>query len=106
MNNSVKAILLSTLLYPGSGHFFLKKQIKGCIFAALFSLPLLLLFSEIINKTNQIIAQIESGNIPLDIIAISKALTEITSDSTVHIYLMGAVWVISALDAYRLGKQQ
>ncbi|GLS90138.1 hypothetical protein GCM10007916_12050 [Psychromonas marina] len=109
MNRSVKALLLSTLLYPGSGHFFLKRHLVGCMFAVLFSVPLLFLLDEIVTKTNQVITQIENGYIPLDIAAITDALTGILSDTegqtlTLNVYVMSVVWVVSAIDAYRLGK--
>lgn len=111
MDRSLKAVLLSTLLYPGSGHFFLKKKLAGCIFIVLFSTPLFFLLNEIITKTNQVIAQIETGHIPFDIVSITAALTDITSGNnaqalTIKIYFMTAIWIISALDAYRLSRHQ
>ena len=109
MNKSLKAVLLSVLVYPGLGHVFLKKYKTGFVLVSLFTVPFLLLVGEIVNKTNQVIASIESGDIPLDIVAISQAVSNITSSPeaqslNINIYIMGTVWLIGAWDAYRLGK--
>ncbi|MCP5076466.1 MAG: hypothetical protein GY951_00170 [Psychromonas sp.] len=109
MKKSVKATLLSLLLYPGAGHIFLKKYKLGFVLVGVFSVPLLLLVGDIVNKTNQVIARIESGDIPADIVAITHAASNITSGPeaqtmNVNIYIMGAVWLISALHAYCIGK--
>lgn len=109
MEKSLKALLLSLLLYPGVGHFFLKKNKAGCFFAAFFSLPVFIVLSEIFTKMNQIITRLESGELPFDPIAVTKAISEITSSSdsqllTINIYVLVVIWIISAFDAYRLGK--
>jgi len=110
MNKPLKATLLSLLLYPGAGHIFLKKYKLGFALISIFSVPLLLLVGDIVNKTNQVIARIESGDIPADIVAISQAVSNITAGpeaQTMHvnIYIMGAVWLISAFHAYWIGKK-
>jgi len=109
MNRSIKAVLLSALVYPGVGHFYLKKYVAGVVLVSVFSIPLFLVIGEIVNKTNRIIERIENGDIPLDIMAISEAMSNVTSGSeaqelNIKIYIMIVVWVIAALDAYRLGK--
>jgi len=91
------------------GHFFLKKYVAGFALVSVFSIPLFLVIGEIVNKTNQVIERIENGDIPLDIEAITEAISNLTSGSEaqeldVKIYVMIVVWIIAALDAYRLGK--
>jgi len=109
LHRSVKALLLSALLYPGCGHFFLKKKKTGCLFVALFTLPLFIIMHDMITKINHIIARIENGELPFDLIAVTEAVNNIivgTSSQfiTYNIYTMLAIWMICVLDAYRLGN--
>jgi hypothetical protein len=109
MNKPVKAVLLSVLLYPGAGHFFLKKYVSCFALAGIFSIPLIFVMNDIFNKANQVIEQIKNGEIPLDVAAITEAISTLTSGSEAHalnvkIYVMITVWVIGIFDAYRLSK--
>ncbi|MFT5162710.1 MAG: hypothetical protein ACI9FJ_001287 [Alteromonadaceae bacterium] len=108
MNKSIKAALLSALVYPGAGHFFLKKYPVCLALVGAFSVPLYLVLSELVEKTNVVIAQIQNGEIPLNVPAISEAITNLISGTTeqeltIKVYVMIIVWIIAALDAYRIG---
>ncbi len=61
MKKSMKAALLSALVYPGTGHFSLKKYTWGGIFAGTFSVPLYFMITDIISKAEQVVEQIKSG---------------------------------------------
>ena len=107
MSNSFKAVLLSIFFYPGTGHLFLKKQFIGCAFIVLFSVPLFLLIKDLLVKVNQIVSKIETGAIPLNLPSITEVASQLNADAhalTFNIYFMMAIWFISAIDAYRLGK--
>ena len=109
MSNSLKAVLLSVFFYPGTGHFFLKKHKAGCAFITLFSIPLFLLINEMVNQINLLVTHIEDGSLPLDVVSITEAVSQITSDATAlstNIYIMIAISLISAIDAYRVGQKQ
>ncbi len=109
MNKSLKAVLLSALVYPGAGHFFLKKYAMCIALVSVFSVPLFLLISEIVGKANIVVKQIENGEIPLNIAAISESLSSIISDTyaqdlNIKIYVIAAAWLIGILDSYRVSK--
>ena len=109
MNRQLKAVLMSALVYPGAGHFTLKQYVPCFALAGVFSLPLYLVISEIIDKTNKIVEQITSGEIPLDIAAITAAVSNMISGPeaqhlSLKINILIFVWVIAILDAYRVGK--
>lgn len=111
MNKSVKAILLSAFLYPGAGHFFLKKYVFSALFAAAFSIPLLFIFSSIISKAQQIAEQLNSGQIPFDSAAIVAAATTATTELVdqelgFNLYMLIIIWVIAIIDAYRLSRKE
>ena len=42
MKANLKAALLTAIIYPGAGHFSLKKHLIGAIFAGVFSVLLIL----------------------------------------------------------------
>jgi hypothetical protein len=111
MNKSLKAALFSAVVYPGAGHFFLKNY-KTCVaIVSIFSILLFLVVNEILSKTNLVVEKIESGEIPLDITAITEAVSRITSSTAaqevnIKIYIMIIIWVIAILDSYKAGKTQ
>lgn len=111
MNRAIKAVLLSALIFPGSGHLFLKKYVNAIVFISIFSIPLFLVIADVVNKTNHVIEEIEKGYIPLDAVAISEALSNImtrtdTQSLNMQVYFMIAVWIIAIIDAYRLAKKE
>lgn len=109
MNKSLKALLFSVLIYPGSGHLFLKKYVPGVSLIGAFTIPLLMVIIDIVEKANQIVARIESGDIPLTNGAISDAVSQLMAGEAgqsidLNIIVMAAIWIVAAADAYRLGK--
>ena len=98
--------MLSALLFPGAGHFYLKKYLMGSLLLTFFLVPVYLIFSEVISKTDQVIQQIQTGAIPLDIAAISEILTRTVNYQALN-YEMNAlmiVWVVGIIDSYRLSR--
>ncbi len=109
MKKSVKAALLSALVYPGVGHFSLKKYAQGAVFSCAFSVPLYFLFSEIMSKAEHIAEQIQNGEIPLDIIAITEALSSSVmgvgaQELNIKMYALVFIWFVGIIDSYRLGR--
>ena len=108
MKKSIKAALLSAFVYPGVGHFFLKKYYHTAVFACAFSVPLYFIVSDIFTKAEQVVAQIKNGEIPLDIAAISESLSssmagDATQELNTKVYILVIIWLISILDSYRIG---
>ncbi|XPF94838.1 hypothetical protein ACM9HF_02180 [Colwellia sp. RE-S-Sl-9] len=107
MNITLKAVLLSALVYPGAGHFILDKRITCVVIACAFTLPLLFLFSDIIQVAQSLADQITAGHIPLDVIEIRHhidAELENMTGFSFYMYGLGIIWLIGIIDAYRLGK--
>ena len=108
MKKQVKSVLLSALVYPGTGHFFLKKYVLSVIFSCAFSVPLYYIFREIIAKAEHVVEKIRTGEIPLDIAAISESITNSTVGSdpqelNIKMYVLVIIWVLGIIDSYRLG---
>lgn len=109
MRKAIKAALFSALVFPGVGHFSLKRYQRGLIFFIPATLCLLFLVREAIDKAYAIAEQIEQGNVPLDTLAISNLIST-SPDGTDLLMLNIATWVLlaswlaSIIDSYRLGK--
>ncbi|WP_405597894.1 MULTISPECIES: hypothetical protein [unclassified Pseudoalteromonas] len=110
MKTDLKAALLTAVVYPGAGHFSLKKHLIGAIFAGVFSVLLILTLQDIFAIAQCTANEIVSGKIPMSVTAILNAAHE-PSDACAkfaeykYLPLMIVVWVLSIVDAYRLGKK-
>jgi hypothetical protein len=111
MKKSIKAALLSAFVYPGVGHFYLKKNLIGTIFVCAFTLPLYFIILEIIEKAEHIVEKINKGEIPLNVAAISESLSSSTLGGeaqtlTMPIYFLLFIWFIALINSYILGRKQ
>ena len=104
MKANKKAALLSGLLYPGIGQFYLKKMLLGGTLVVATTVCLFYLFREVFKLTSQIAAEIQQGTMPLDINQMYSQIHSslYNSDSnalTIMLYTLVAVWIISIIDA-------
>ncbi len=111
MTKSTKAALLSALVFPGAGHFFLKKYITGTILAVATLGSLGVLTSEIFARANQIAEKIQNGQVPLDVAAITELITRQPAGSEAQLLNIASavlliVWLIGIVDSYRVGYLQ
>ena len=108
MKSSMKASLLSALIFPGAGHYSLKKyKTSTFIFISAF-VCLAIIFSKLMEKAKIITQKIQSGEIALDIEAISVLLqSQVFSGDIKQINLAVTafflIWLVGVVDSYRLG---
>jgi len=109
MKKTTQVTLLSLLVFPGFGHLLLKKYAVAIGFAASFGYLLLSLLNEIHDKTQQVLASVISGDIPIEAAAIRQALIDQGALENANLstmsYLLLVIWVISAFDAYRIANK-
>jgi len=109
MKKTTKVTLLSILVFPGIGHLILKKYVIALAFITSFAYLLLGLVGDITDKSQKIIDSLISGEIPLEINAISEALIKHdvlgSQQQTFAGYLLVLIWFIAAFDAYRIAKK-
>ncbi len=110
MKESLKAALWSLFIFPGSGHFYLKKWIVGSILSVIAVGALAVIMTKVIERANLIAEQIILGEIPFDLTVITEMVSQQSklNDSpllTSAWYVLIVVWVLAAIDAYRLGHQ-
>ena len=110
MKKTEKAVLLSAIVLPGSGHFFLKRYISGFLLSGTALVASYFLISGVINKALDIADKIKRGDIPPDIAVITELVaqqpsgTELQSLNTAMMFLMVA-WLIGIVDSYRVGRR-
>ena len=109
MKKSVKAVLFSGLVFPGVGQFSLKRYARGLIYFLPAMSSLAFMLDHSMRKAFAIVDKIERGEVPLDPDAIANLISA-TASGTESLMLAAAQWVIvicwvvSIIDAYRLGK--
>ena len=111
MTPSSKAALISALVFPGSGHFYLKKHIVGGLLAGISLLCIYLLISTVMEAAQVISLKIQSGEIPLDIDQIRAEIhkqSAASNSTTIGIatWLLGICWLAGIVDSFRLGRQR
>lgn len=108
MSKDVKAALLSGLVFPGLGHFYLKHQARGALLAVAAAAALYVLLSNIMARAEQIAAQIQRGEIAPDIATISQAVSsQAGGDDTllsIAAIALPVVWLLGIIDAFRAGR--
>ena len=111
MKKSMKAALLSAFVFPGIGHFLLKKYIPGAIFAVTAFAGLYFLIAKTLDRALQISDKIQGGEIQLDIAAISELLLEQPTGTEAQLLntataVLTISWLIGIVDSYRIGRVQ
>ena len=110
MSNSLKAALLSGLVFPGIGQFSLKYYKRGFALIIAVSVCLSVIVVQAVQYAFDILDQIQSdgGAIDMDTIlsiahqASTSFDSRMTNFSTLFLIIC---WVIGILDAYMLGKK-
>ncbi|KPZ58449.1 hypothetical protein [Pseudoalteromonas sp. P1-25] len=110
MKKELKAVLLTAIVYPGAGHFSLKKHLIGCIFAGVFTLLLFMTLGDILAVAQCSANEILAGKIPMTASGILQAARNPSGECAQlgeyqYLPLMVVIWLLSMVDAYRLGKK-
>ena len=107
----MKAALLSAFVFPGVGHFFLKKHIRGAILAGASFASLYLVISKTVEWSLQIADKIQRGDVPLDVTAITEIVLQQSTGSQAQLFNIATTvftisWLIGIIDSYRVGCLQ
>ena len=111
MNKPLKAALLSAFVFPGIGHFSLKKPVMGVLLSGVAIVCLYFLSIAVLEVVDQLSAQIQSGEIPMDVEKIndmvSRQLLE-SDDQRINIssLLLAICWLVGIADPFRIGWSQ
>ena len=110
MNKSIKAALISGLIFPGIGQISIGHKKRGWVIILVNSLFLYMIINEIIQQASSLVEKIQKSGVPLDYESISNKTTELVSISdnsslNTLLILLIVSWVASVIDAYYLGKK-
>jgi hypothetical protein len=110
MHKATKAALISALIFPGCGHFYLKSKLRGTVFTFFSAGCLYVLITDLISIADDISDKILSGDMPLDI---SSLMAEISlqlngsasgSLNMASLLLLGC-WAIAIIDSIIVGRK-
>jgi len=109
MKSSIKASLLSALIFPGVGHYSLKKYKTSTVIFISALVCLYITFSKLMEKAKIIAPKIQSGEIALDVGAISEVLKSQTFSGDIKqinfaVTALILIWLVGIVDSYRLGR--
>jgi len=96
MNQKLKAIILSALVFPGSGQFLIKRPVLGGIFAGLALISFSIILMAMVERSLLIAEKIQLGEIPLDIEMITGLLLQQQTAGSSS-YIVNIAWVMLLL---------
>lgn len=111
MTTSMKAALLSALVFPGVGHLYLNKHMPGIVLALAGLGSLGYIGAKMVERTMQVVDQVLLGQVQPDVATITELVSKQAMGSDAGLYYIAwAVflisWLIGIADAYRLGRLQ
>lgn len=111
MKKSLKAALLSGLIFPGLGHMFLREYLRGTALLVTSLAALSIMVTRAYEQASLVVDRVLSGDVAIEAEAISQAVSNSTTaaDSLVDnllLVVLVACWLAGILDSYRLGATQ
>lgn len=110
MNKSVKAALLSALIFPGVGQISLGHKKRGWLIIGFIAALFFFIISAIMKIAQEVINEMQKNGSAMDIDTISKTTSDLVGFSdnmflNVLLILLIVTWLLSIFDAYRLNKK-
>lgn len=108
MRLATSATMLSAFLFPGSGHLMLKRKGMGWLLICATAAPTIYLVLAIVRATEKLFTLIQKGLLPPDFSIMVGYLIDRPFGPEGEMvqycfYLIIAIWLGAAIDAYRLG---
>ena len=110
MNRSLKAVLLSGLIFPGSGHLYLKHLKRGYMILIVAISCLAIVVVNTVNQALSIVEKLQKEGGAVDINRATELVTQASQNSDqllnqIAIILLIACWFFGIIDSYRLGNK-
>lgn len=111
MSNSLKAALLSGLVFPGLGQVVLKRYRRGVVLMFIVLACLSIVVVKAVQQAFSILKRIELAGGTINMDAISNAVTQSSTNSDSLVFnsillLIIVCWILGVVDAYRIGKKR
>lgn len=101
-------MLMSAFVFPGAGHFLLQRYRTAAALITIAATSTFIILKYVVLQAMLIADKIIAGEIAPNILMIRKLIKENVADTqavNVAIWVLIAVWLISIIDTYRVGKQ-
>jgi hypothetical protein len=112
MKVSYKAALLSTFVFPGVGHLYLKRYSRAMVimfpvFAGLGCMIWSVTVSAL-NRLDEAMVKVQGGATSLQDLSGIVGSKILTTDPYIDavFYVIICIWIFAIIDAYRIGKQR
>lgn len=110
MKKSTKAVLWSTLVFPGLGHLYVRRYATGLALLCLAGWSLYAITTSVVDAAVALTGDIQGGNMAIESGAIGQVVAQraqLAEQSThVPMTVLTMCWVIGIVDAYRVGRAQ
>jgi len=110
MKRSTKAALWSALVFPGLGHFVVRRFATGLILLCLAGWSLYSVTTSVIDTAVSLAADIQNGGMAIDSGAVGQVVAQGTAQAgqstQVPLTVLTLCWVIGVVDSYRVGRSQ
>jgi TM2 domain-containing membrane protein YozV len=107
MKTSIKAALLSGLVFPGLGQLWLKRPVRGLVLMAASCAALATMVVSIGSRALTILEHAETAEGTVDMLRVVQAAQSAASADTLMIaawLVLSLSWAISVVDAFRIGE--
>ena len=108
MNRAPAAALLSALVFPGVGHFYLRRPRRAWLFLVPALIAAVIWFGDVATQVSTILDQVTSGALAPDPVAIAAKLEQQGGGSTLvprAEIVFGVCWVGAIIDAFVIGRR-
>lgn len=108
MQRSIKAALLSGLVFPGAGQLFLGRYLRGCLFLVPALVAAVYFTSTVLEPIMAIAQQVQSGTLPFDPLVIEARLQQNGAAASPLVNAAALVmlvsWIGATVDAWFAGR--
>ncbi len=107
MKPSIKAALISGLVFPGLGHLALRRGLRGCLFMVPAAVALYYLLSRVLELADQLLSELNAGTLQLDPVQILERVHAAGIDSpasSVATLVCLLCWAGAIADSLWLGR--
>lgn len=109
MKRSVKAALLSGLVFPGLGHMVLKRYLRGSILVIVALAALSVIVTVATRLALAAVDRIERGEVSADMSSLTELATGSVSNSgssivDIAMIVLLVCWVAGIIDSFRIGR--
>ncbi len=110
MSNTMKGILLSALIFPGTGQIILARYLRGAVFFAIAFISGILCVTAVVRQAVVVLQDFVAKG---EVVTIPKVMTIVAEASTyassiflkISFLIFFCCWLASVVDAWRIGRQ-